>query len=293
MARSRRVETPIHLPGALRRGRSRGQRSGRHAKAAPVPMRPKHAGHSPAARWRPWQGQPRARDLCCFVAFAVSVIYGAAMIPITPELIASHPLLLELLSGSSSSIVAAGSFSAAGNKLALLQVIAAPLPGMLRFNWLIWWAGRLWGPRVAERLGSRSPRVAAITANVHRRGARLAKSAVLLAALVPGSGVPVYVAAGWVGLPLLTFLIFNTIGCMGWTAMLAICGYLLGSRGVALAGLVSRYGLAWAAVFALVMVARYARRARRARATTRRDAWRGTARYSGSGQPDPADSLKP
>jgi membrane protein DedA with SNARE-associated domain len=164
---------------------------------------------------------------------------------------------------------------------------------MLRFNWLTWWAGRLWGPRVAERLGDRSPRAAAIAANVHRRGARLAKSAVLLAALVPGSGVPVYVAAGWVGLPLLTFLIFNTIGCVAWTAMLTTCGYLLGSRGIALAGLVSRYGLASAAVLALVMAAPYARRARRARAATRRDAWRGAARYSDSGPPDPAGLLKP
>ena len=226
-------------------------------------MRPRLGNRN--ARWRPWHGQPQARDLLCFGAFAVSVVYGVAMIPITPELIASHPLLLELLSGSSSSIVAAGSFSAAGNKLALLQVIAAPLPGMLKFNWLTWWAGRLWGPRVAERLGGRSPRAAAIAANVHRRDTRLAKSAVLLAALVPGSGVPVYVAAGWVGLPPLTFLIFNALGCAAWTAILATCGYLLGSRGIAMADLVSRYGLASVAVLAAVMVAPHAWRAWQAR----------------------------
>lgn len=284
-----RPRRPGHPPAALVHAALHRERSGSRSGDERSVSRPR----SRNARWRPWHGQPRARDLLCFVAVAVSVIYGVAMIPITPELIASHPLLLELLSGSSSSIVAAGSFSAAGNKLALLQVIAAPLPGMLRFNWLTWWAGRLWGQRVAERLGRRSPRAAAIAANVHRRGARLAKSAVLLAALVPGSGVPVYVAAGWVGLPLLTFLIFNAIGCAGWTAMLAICGYLLGSRGIALAYLVSRYGLASAAVLALVTAARYARRAWRARATTRRDAWRGTVRYSDSGQPDGADSLRP
>jgi membrane protein DedA with SNARE-associated domain len=282
---------PGHSPVALVHAALRPERSGsRSGNERSVSRRPNRD-----ARWRPWQGQPRARDLFCFVAFAVSVIYGAAMIPITPELIASHPLLLELLSGSSSSIVVAGSFSAAGSKFALLQVIAAPLPGMLKFNWLTWWAGRLWGQRVAERLGSRSPRAAAIAATVHRRGARLAKSAVLLAALVPGSGVPVYIAAGWVGLPLLTFLIFNTIGCVAWTAMLALCGYLLGSGGIALADLVSRYSLASVAVLALVTAAPYAWRARRARATTRRDACRGAARYSDSdsGQPDAADALKP
>jgi membrane protein DedA with SNARE-associated domain len=214
-------------------------------------------------KWRPWHGQPRAQDRVCAGAILAGVLYGVAMIPVTPVLIATHPLLLELLSGSNTSIVAAGSFCAARSKLAFAGAIAAPLPGMLKSNCVTWWAGRLWGPRVAERLASHSPRTAAITAKVHRRGLRLARLAVLLSSFVPVSGTPVYVAAGWVGLPLSTFVILDVIGCAVWSAVLTTCGYLLGSWGVAMAGLMSRYGAASAGVLTAVALAPYVWHARR------------------------------
>ena len=96
-------------------------------------------------RWVPWHGRPRARDVCCGIAIVVSAVYAVAAIPLTPALIATHPVLLELLTGSNSSIVAAGAFSDVGGKLQLAVVVAAALPGMMRFDWVYWWAGRLWG----------------------------------------------------------------------------------------------------------------------------------------------------
>jgi membrane protein DedA with SNARE-associated domain len=221
-------------------------------------------------KWRPWHGRPRARDLVCAAAIVAGVLYAAAMVPVTPVLIATHPLLLELLSASNTSIVAAGSFCTAGSKLSFAGAIAAPLPGMLRSGCVTWWAGRLWGPRVVERLGRHSPRTAAITARVHRRGVRPARLAVLLSAFVPVSATPVYVAAGWVGLPLLTFVILDAIGCAAWAAVLTTCGYLLGPWGVAMAGVVSRYGAVSIAVLAAIALAPYVRRARRRQAGTRR-----------------------
>lgn len=194
-----------------------------------------------SAGWRPWLGRPRARDIICFFAIAVSALYAIAMIPLTPVLIATHPLLLDMLSGSNSSILAAGSFSAVERKLGLALVIAAALPAMLRFDWVIWWAGRLWGCRVVQRLGSRSPRAGAIAATVERRGTRFARLAVLLSALMPVSGAPVYAAAGWVGVPLVAFMILDAIGSAAWATLLATAGYLLGSHGVALADLAGRY----------------------------------------------------
>jgi membrane-associated protein len=214
-------------------------------------------------KWRPWHGRPRAKDRVCAAAILAGVLYAAAMIPVTPVLIATHPLLLELLSGSNTSIVAAGSFCAAGSKLGFAGAIAAPLPVMLRSNCVTWWVGRLWGPRVVERLGRHSPRTAAITAKVHRRGARLARLAVLLSAFVPVSGTPVYVAAGWVGLPLSTFVLLDVIGCAAWSAVLTSCGYLLGSSGVAMAGLMSRYGAASAGMLMIMALAPYVWHARR------------------------------
>jgi len=208
-----------------------------------------------AAAWRPWHGHPRTRDLACCLMIGLSAVYAIAMIPLTPELIASRPELLELLSGSNSAIVAAGSFAAAAGKLHLIVVVGAALPGMLRFDWVIWWAGRLWGRRVVQRLGSHRPRTATMMATAQRKGTRFARPAVLASALLPVSGAPVYAAAGWVGLPLTTFVILDAIGCATWAAVLAVCGYLLGERGVAAADLVARYAVASIAVLVVLAVA--------------------------------------
>jgi len=220
----------------------------------------------PQGRWRPWHGQPRIRDITCCLMIAVSAVYAIAMIPLTPEFIASRPLLLELLSGSNTAIVAAGSFAAVHGQAHLLVVVGAALPGMLRFDWVIWWAGRLWGRRVVEKLGSHSPRTAAVVAAAERQGTRFARPAVLLSALMPVSGAPVYAAAGWVGLPLVTFVILDAIGCAAWATVLAICGYLLGARGVAAADLVSRYAFASIAVLLVLAVVPHLWHARRSRA---------------------------
>jgi membrane protein DedA with SNARE-associated domain len=218
--------------------------------AAAVPAAPGALGG-----WRPWTGRPRARDLACCLMIGISAVYAMVMIPLTPAFIASRPMLLEALSGSNSSIVAAGAFSAVHGKLRLLEVVAAALPGMLRFDWVIWWAGRLWGRSVVEKLGNYSERTAALVATAERQGTRFAKPAVVLSALMPVSGAPVYAAAGWVGLPLATFVILDAIGCATWAAVLATCGYLLGSRGVELADLVARYAIVSIALLVAAAVA--------------------------------------
>src|SRR6266480_4369795 len=120
--------------------------------------------------WRPWHGRPRARDVLCLLAIVVSAVYAVAAIPLTPVLIASHPVLLELLTGSTSSIISAGAFSDVDTKLQLALVVVAALPGIMRFDWVYWWAGRLWGHRIVERLGHSSPRMARLAGFAEARG---------------------------------------------------------------------------------------------------------------------------
>jgi membrane-associated protein len=216
-------------------------------------------GDGPRARLAglvPWHGRPRARDVCCGIAIVVSAVYAVAAIPLTPALIATHPVLLELLTGSNSSIVAAGAFSDVGSKLQLAVVVAAALPGMMRFDWVYWWAGRLWGHSIVVRLGHRSPRSAALASFVETRGRRFAGPLVALAAFLPsGASTAVYAAAGWAGLPLLPFILFDTLGSAAWTALLATGGYLLGSEGVTLANPASRYAFATVGVLVAAMIA--------------------------------------
>ena len=183
------------------------------------------------------------------------------MIPLTPLLIATRPVLLELLSGSTPAIVAAGSFADVGNKLQMTVVVAAALPGLIKFDLFYWWAGVLWGPRIIQWLGGRGKRgnrdgrwAAAVRA-AERRGPRYAGPAVMLAAFLPGAPTPlIYAAAGWVGLGPFAFLLFDAIGSTVWAVLLAVFGYQLGPSGVAAANLVSRYAL----VATLVLLAGFA-----------------------------------
>jgi membrane protein DedA with SNARE-associated domain len=206
--------------------------------------------------WHPWHGRPRARDVFCAIAIVISAVYAVATIPLTPALISTHPVLLELLTGSNSSIVAGGAYADVDNKLQLALVVAAALPGMMRFDWVYWWAGKLWGHTIVERLGHRSPRSAALARLIESRGRRYAGPLVTLAAFLPsGASTAVYAAAGWTGLPLLWFILFDTLGSAAWTALLAVSGYLLGSDGVTLATLASRYALVTVGVLVAAMIA--------------------------------------
>jgi membrane protein DedA with SNARE-associated domain len=225
---------------------------------------PKAAGPPPV--WRPWTGRPGASDLLCLAGIIVSGLYNIAMIPLTPALIAIHPLLLALLSGSTSSVVAAGSFSGVSSKFQFVAVVAAGVIGMMRFDWVFWWAGRLWGHRMVEKLSQHSPRTAAMAGTVERRGVRFAAPLVAASAFLPGgASAASYAAAGWAGLPLLPFLLCDALGTALWTALLAGAGYLLGKDGVTLANLVSRYALASVCVLAAATAAPHLWRAWRRR----------------------------
>lgn len=234
-----------------------------HAQARPGP--PAGTDPAPAARprgWRPWHGRPRARDLLCAAALAASALYSVATIPLLPLLIAAHPLVLATVAGSSASVVAAGAFAEVhGTSPAI--VVAAALPAMMRSDPVLWWAGRLWGRRIVERLGRGSPRPGL----AGRRSARFAGPLVAAAAFLPGgTQSPVYAAAGWLGLRLPFFLAADLIGTTLWVSLLTALGYLLGQQGVVLAGLVSRYALLAICLPLLAVIVPHAWRAWRRRA---------------------------
>src|SRR5215831_21043937 len=89
------------------------------ARPGPSPDPAREKAEAKHRGWRPWHGRPRARDVLCALAILVSGVYAVATIPLTPALIASHPVLLELLTGSTSSIMAAGAFSDVDARLQL------------------------------------------------------------------------------------------------------------------------------------------------------------------------------
>ena len=228
--------------------------------------------------WRPWSGKARARDVICLTVIMLSGFYGLAMIPLTPRLISSHPLLLEVLAGSNSSTVAAGAFAAVKSTVELGFVVLAALLGMMKFDLFFWWAGNMWGHRIIQLFAGRSRRAARFARRAESVSPRWAAVAVLLAAFLPVPSPLVYAVAGWVGLPLAWFLVCDVIGTAAWASLLATLGYILGNDGVRAANLVSRYALITIIVLVVVAIVPHAWHVARARPPAQPD---------GDGQPAP------
>jgi membrane protein DedA with SNARE-associated domain len=208
--------------------------------------------------WRPWSGKARTRDVVCLTVIMLSGFYGLAMIPLTPRLISTHPVLLEILAGSNSSTVAAGAFAAAQGKLAVGIVVLAALPGMMKFDLFFWWGGNMWGHRIVQLMAGRSKRAAKFAQRAERVSPRWAAVAVLASAFLPVPSPLVYAVAGWVGLPLVWFVICDVIGTAAWATMLASLGYILGDDGVHAANVVSRYALITIIVLVVLAVVPHA-----------------------------------
>src|SRR5262249_56299988 len=97
------------------------------------------------------------------------------------------------------------------------------------------------------------PRMARLAGLAEARGRRWAGPLVALASFLPsGASTAVYAAAGWAGLPLLAFVLWDTLGSAAWVSVVAIGGALPGSNGGAPAGPGSRD--AALAIFVLVVL---------------------------------------
>src|SRR3979490_2142878 len=86
-------------------------------------------------------------DRIIVIGIAVAGLYGLLLLPLFPLLGSSHPALLELVRGSTASIVNMGARAGVGQTSFALAVLLG-VPSVMMFDWLFWWAGRRWGDRV-------------------------------------------------------------------------------------------------------------------------------------------------
>ena len=205
--------------------------------AAAAPARGQ-AGPAADARL-PWQGKPRAADILCWLGIVLSGLFYWLLLPLRVSLIGTHPVVAELLNGSIESIISAAAFARAGHGTLMVVVLAA-VPGLMKFDALYWWAGRLWGERFIMAMpGSR--RAARHMARIQRAGRKVTWPAVVASSFLPIPRAVVFVVAGWAGMRLAVFLILDLIGVLLWAGLLAGLGYALGHHAVVAAMTISRY----------------------------------------------------
>ena len=189
----------------------------------------------------PWQGKARTADILCWLGIVLSGVFYWALLPLRVSLIGTHPVVAEVLSGSTESIISAAAFARAGDGT-LAVVLLAAIPGLMKFDILYWWAGRLWGERFLMALpGSR--RAAKHMARIQRSGRKFTWPAVLLSSFLPIPRAIIFILAGWAGMRLVTFLILDLISVLLWASLLAGLGYALGHHAVVAARTISHYSL--------------------------------------------------
>jgi len=214
------------------------------------------AGERPARTWDdprlPWAGEPRKVDILLWAGITLSGIYYLALLPFRASLVGTHPVLLEVLNGSTEAIVSGAAFARVGHG-SLAVVLLAAIPGLMKFDLLYWLAGRLWGEKVILLFSGRRKHGPRFMARVERWGWRFTWPAVVLVPFTPIPNVIVYAVAGWSGMSWVTFLILDAIGSLAWAGLLAGLGYTLGHHAVSVAQTVSHYGL-WVSIGIVILV---------------------------------------
>jgi membrane protein DedA with SNARE-associated domain len=182
------------------------------------------------------------RQALCFGILMLQGAYRLVLLFATSWLIGSHPLLLEALRGSTSSLVAGGAFARIG-QASLTLALLAPLPTLMMSDPFVWWAGRLWGPGVVDLIAGRGATQRRGVQMAMRLIARARSWAVVLAPFLPVPSIIIYAAAGWTGMRLRWFLLLDLIGTFSWIVLMVGLGYGLGHSAVNVAHDITHYSL--------------------------------------------------
>lgn len=200
----------------------------------------------------PWSGKPTKIDVLCWAAIVLSGVYYYALLPFRAHLIGTHPLLSVFLGGYTESIISAAAFARIGHG-SLIVVILAAIPGLMKFDVVFWWAGRLWGERVIDMFGGKTKRGKRYLDRVRRWGRGFTWPAVLISPFLPLPNAIIYAIAGWTRMRLITFLALDMIGTLGWAGLMSGLGYAIGKPAVRVAKEISHYGL-WVTIGLVVLV---------------------------------------
>jgi len=200
----------------------------------------------------PWAGKPRRADILCWAGIILSGIFYWVTLPLRTHLVGTHPVWSELIGGGTESIISAAAFARVGHGT-LIVVLLAAIPGIMKFDPLYWWAGRLWGERIIALFGGKRNRGARYMGRVDRWGRKFTWPAVIIAPFLPIPNAIIFVIAGWAGMRLLTFVILDIIGTLLWAGLLSSLGYALGHHAVVVAQAISHYGL-WVSIGLVVLI---------------------------------------
>ena len=194
--------------------------------------------------------------------------YGFVAIPLRAWLLGVDPALLAVITGSRPALVAVGATARVGEGPWLWPLLGGIL-SIVKFHWVFWWAGRLWGDAALTRVGGDSPRALRRIARAKAFVRRYQAVAIVLTYVpLPVARELVIVALGTARGRFRTFVLLDVATAAATQTVCVLLGAWLGAAAVVV---VKQYALyaGWVAIAALLVMTVAAVRSWRARVSTR------------------------
>lgn len=180
----------------------------------------------------PWKHKPTRSDIACFTAMMVVTVYGLVMMPLRPVLLTLSPYILASL-GHRTGVVMLGANAAIHPNPWWAPMLVVASLSVMKFDWIWWWAGKLWGRALIEHQAEQSPRAKKRVERAERLTQRydiLAMGLTYLPIPIP-AGV-IYMALGISGTSLKKFLAVDFVFAALAQSFYMYLGYRIGEPAV-------------------------------------------------------------
>lgn len=191
----------------------------------------------------PWRHEPGKADLTCMAWFAITAVYTLLLWPLRGWWIADHPDWLAMVSGRNSAVAATAARASLGQIPAWPIVIVIASVVAVAFDWVYWWAGKLWGRGIIEVWAGKSARSQRNYARAERWAEKFGWVGIFIAYIpvpLPLMAV-VFVLTGATGMSLRRFLILDYIASTMWMMGYFALGWSLGEPAVNILNEYARY----------------------------------------------------
>lgn len=184
----------------------------------------------------PWKQEPTKADYWCMGWFGFIGVFSLILIPTRAWLLAVAPGLLAIITGGRTATAASGALAGVGQMPYWPWVLLAASIMSLKFDWVYWWAGKLWGRGMIEIWAGSSKRAARNYARAERWAERLGPLGFFIAYIpipLPLMQV-VFVLAGAQWMSLKRFLVYDYLASTVWLCFYFWLGWRLGESAVEL-----------------------------------------------------------
>lgn len=178
----------------------------------------------------PWKKKPGRADYACLAWFGVIGVFSLILLPTRAWLIAAAPDWLAMITGGRTAVAVSGALASQGEMphWPIVLIVASILS--LKFDWIYWWAGKLWGRGMIEVWAGQSKRAARGYARAERWAEKLGPIGFLIAYIplpLPLMQV-VFVLAGATGMSIKRFLVYDYIASTLWLVLYFYLGWRFG-----------------------------------------------------------------